>query len=275
MNSVRTARRSQSDLLRAKIAAGAVAKAAADADLLELVRATNAVIGDFFLVPGADCRLVRRAANRDSLGLVTGEARSFWRFGHRDRPVLVGFNDRLIIAAADIAIARSISAAEGASPTAIDRAVSVALARRLAFTIDPQATVDQIKPVECGLIDELLDRDAPLTWRLLTIAIEIRAVQGSMTAFVAIPEACGASAAASARSDTLLGRFHSLNATAHCIGGSFQAPLKEVLKLAPGDTVVIDWRGVGTATLMLARSEFARGSLGEHNGRRAIKISDN
>jgi hypothetical protein len=48
-----------------------------------------------------------------------------------------------------------------------------------------------------------------------------------------------------------------------------------VLKIAPGDTVVIDWRGVGAATLMLARSEFARGSLGEHNGRRAIKISDN
>jgi hypothetical protein len=263
---------SQRDLLRAKIAAGAAAKAAADSALFDLQRAANAVISTYFLNSTAACRLTRRLSAVEDLRTSAGKAASLWLFGAAERPAIIGFDARLVVAAADIAIARALSGAQAAAPTVIDRAVAAAFARRLAAVVAPLSDDIARRPPRSGAIDDLLSKDAPARWTLYSIDIDLGAGGEAMTAIAAFPADHRSEISAPAGVEGLRRRFKALPVSARCIAGGLEAPLARLLDLKPGDILTIAWRG-GSAPLMVGNREFAIGALGEHEGRRAIKLA--
>lgn len=265
-------------VLRAKIADAAAQKASADASLAEMRRAAGAAVADFFRAPGAACRLSRRIGGRDDLTAAARRMACLWRFGPEDRPALIGFSGRLTVAAADIAIARALSREESAAPTAIDRAVAAALARRLiaAVTPDIPGTEDRANaPAHAANLDELLARNKLSAWRIDSFEIDPGGGE-AFPAFAATAQEAAVPATpgvdSQAPQQALLRRFGSLRTAAICVAGGFEAPLARVLKFAPGDVVAINWIGAGAAPLMLGKQEFAKGSLGEQDGKRAIKL---
>lgn len=261
----------QRDLLRAKIAAGAAAKAAADSTLHDLQRAASTVISSYFLTPSAACRLMRRLSTIEDLKASAGKATALWLFGAADRPAIIGFDARLVIAAADIAIARAISSAGAAAPTMVDRAVAAAFARRLAAVVAPHTDDIDRQPPQSGAIDDLISKRAAARWMLYSIDIDLGAGGEAMTAIAAFPADHEAEVAAPAGADGLRRRFNALPVTARCIAGGFEAPLARLLHLKPGEVLTIAWRGAA-APLMVGDREFAIGALGEHEGRRAIRL---
>ena len=271
MNNGRPKPDSQVRLLRAKAAAGSAARAAADSALNEMQRAASAFIGDYFLAPSATCHLARRAGAAEDLKAAASKAACLWLTGTAERPVIVGFDERLIIAAADIAMARALSAGAGA-PTAIDRAVAAAFARRIASLIEPRTDDSAGRPLQSGPVGDLLAQMSVSHWMLYSIAIDLGAAGEAMAAIVAVPAEPRVDDGVPASADALRRRFSALPVNARCIAGGFEAPLSRLLRLAPGEVFAIEWRGDGAAPLIVGNQEIAIGSLGEHSGRRAIRL---
>ncbi|MFN3961104.1 MAG: FliM/FliN family flagellar motor C-terminal domain-containing protein [Parvularculaceae bacterium] len=184
--------------------------------------------------------------------------------------MLVGFDNQLVIAAADIAVSGALAGAVDSTPTSIDRALATALARRIALVFAPGSNEIFRHPEQSGPVDPRLIEASP-SWSLISITVEA-GVCHPLAACIALPtERCSARAAE--RSAALLrARFGAIKVNAHCIAGGFEAPLARILNLAPGEVIAIDWRETGAAPLMIGNKEFATGSLGEHDDRRAIKI---
>jgi flagellar motor switch/type III secretory pathway protein FliN len=96
---------------------------------------------------------------------------------------------------------------------------------------------------------------------------------GAFAVIVMRPDGASLSAApapASLSGDSFA-RVRSLPVVADCIGARFEAPLRRVLSLKPGDVIPIDWRG-GAASLMVGGKPFAEGFVGDKSGRRAIRL---
>jgi hypothetical protein len=262
--------RTQVDILRAKQASGAAEKAAADAELADLQRKTTALVRDYFRSPSADCSLRRRLAGHGDIRAAAAKADCFWCFGPEERPMLVGFDDQLVIAAADIAVASALVSVADAAPTTIDRALAAALARRLALVFSPSSDDILHHPQQSGSVDSGLIEASP-RWNLISVTIEAGASR-PLTAYAAIPTEPCSSRAAEKSVAALRARFGALKVDARCIAGGFAAPLARVLSIAPGEIIPIDWREKGAAPLMIADKEVATGSLGQHDDKRAFKI---
>lgn len=275
MRSSAQAARSQGDLLRAKIDAGAAAKAAGDQRLAETEVALRVAVRGYFRAAGAQCRISERKADGEDLKAAAQGVDRFWRFGDDARPVLVGLSAPLVIAAADAALGGAVSGEAGAAPTAIDRAAATTLARKIARAISSYTDDIFEAAPRSGLLADVLPGEGPAAaWRISTIAVDPCGAGGALAAVVAQidEDADGASTDAGTGLQALHRRFSALSVTARCIAGGFRRPLAEVLKLSPGDVVAVEWRSVGAATLTLCGRDFALGVLGAHDGRRALKL---
>lgn len=262
----------QRRVLSAKIATGRATKAAADSELGEIQRAVTALFSEYFLAPHAACRMARSVGVAEDLKASAQMTACLWRTDAAEAPAIIGFDEKLIVAAADMAITRALSAGAG-PPTAVDRAVAATLARRLATLFAPYGDEAAGQPLQSGPIDNLLLKGMPFDWMIYSITLDLAAGEDPMTAILAVPAARRADSGEPIGVDALRRRFSSLPVTARCIAGGFEAPLSRLLQLVPGEVFAIEWRGDGAAPLVIGSEEFAVGLLGEHGGRRAIKLA--
>ncbi len=274
---------SQRKIIAAKIAAANALAAAQDMALIDAQRQFCAAFSGFFPMPTSDLRLTSRPLSHDQLLAASSAMECWWVLADPDPVLAIGLSDRLVVAAADVKILGAFSTATEAAPTAIDRSVATAFARRLAGQFAPFSEeadpVAALKPSTKNLASAL-PATGRASWRVLSFEGAFPEGGGSFAAVIARPEAKlevvagGEEGAARAQSpdSALLQRLRGLKVTAHCHAGRVDAPLAQVLALKSGDVVAIDWLGAAGAQLVVGGQELAVGMLGEHQGRRAIRI---
>lgn len=126
----------QRSILRRKVAAAEARAMAESARGADAGTALASVLENYFgvaLKPSAlRCRLLDKA-RVSGLSLRGG----WFRFRRSDTDIIVALDDALIAAAVNAALLRPLAGASASAPTAIDRRIASALARRIAAALTP------------------------------------------------------------------------------------------------------------------------------------------
>ncbi len=270
----------QGALILAKINA-ATRKAAAQDQGLEL---TKTALGDafaaYFTERAESAELSKRPATSIQLAAMAVVAGSWFHFDYQDETILIAISDDLVLAAADFAICQKISPSEGAKPTAVDRSIAAALARRLIVAAFGHAETERkFQPDLRGISDNaqrLSLPSAPHGWALLQFSGSIGSDGQAFTVMIGRLKTAleDVLAPAIVAEPAISHRKRAISVSARCIVGAIEAPLRRALDLKRGDVLRLDWRGPHGLPLVAGGKTIAIGSLGEHNGRRAMKIAD-
>jgi len=269
----------QRAFIAAKIAATEKAAAATDAALISAQDDFHEIFRNYFSVDVVAPSAKRQRVTRLQLIAASRALGSWWRCGDDDSEFLIGFNDRLVVAAADLAICRRLAPPTDEAPTPIDRSIAAAFARRLGLVgveKGDQPAIPALKTSGRDLEAGLSQSD-PERWILYSFYGQFPRVGGDFVAMIARPDRQSETSPITGRSPLNAGNFakvRGIPATAHFIGGSFAAPLSRILALKPGDVMPIDWQGDGGALMILGARQFATGTLGDDNGRRAIRLQN-
>ncbi len=267
----------QRSFIAAKIAAANAAAAAGDATLTRAVLDFSDAMRDYFSLPADAPRAKRQNLTIGQLIPASRACDTWWLFGGETTPVVVGFDSRLVSAAADFAILRRMAPTGDAAPTPVDRSIASALARRLAgvgFSDGDKADTGATSVAGTSL-EALLASNGSRFWRLTTFCGRLPETGDDFVVMIGQPEASvqtSAQLSGSPLTRETLAKIRGISVSAICVGGHFEAPLGRVLALKPGDIIPIEWKGDGAAPLMLDRRQFAAGALGNHNGRRALRL---
>ncbi len=269
----------QGALLLAKINAGARIAAAQDSGLEqakgELCRAVEA----YFTEPSRSAGLSRRSATSRQLIAMTDRAASWFLFEDQSDTLVVAIDDELVIAAADFAICQKISPTEGAKPTPVDRSIAAALARRLIVAAFEHVETERIFQPDLRAIMDNAQRlslpSAPNGWALLQFSGALGSDSQAFNILICRPNPAPDEKQAPAiiAGPALSKSMRAINVSARCIVGAIEMPLRRALDLKRGDILRLDWRGPHGLPLVASGKTIAIGSLGEHNGRRAMKIA--
>jgi hypothetical protein len=269
----------QRAFVAAKIAAATAAAAAEDSALALARREFGESFRRYFSTDALEPWANKKSATRRQLAMASRSFDNWWLFGRDEASVAIGFNNRLVVAAADFAICKSITPHAKAQPTAVDRSIAAALARRFCLVgaeaaDNSQNGVPTLRTAGTDLEAAFTPADAD-RWRLLSFGGAFPGEGGEFAVMIAhadrsdemnsAPEAVHLTAGTVAR-------LSGLSVSAKCIGGRFEARLGRILDLKPGDVVPIRWQGNGAARLVLGGRLFATGTLGDNNGRRAIRL---
>ncbi len=267
----------QRNFIAAKIAAAAAAAAAADAALADALGDFGEAFRGYFSVAAEEARAKRQSLTQGQLVAASRACDAWWVFGGDDAGLAIGFDNRLVAAAADFAICRRVTAPSEAALTPVDRSIASAFARRLVnvgLAEGDKAMVPTLSVAGTSL-EAVLTPAGAARWGVLTFSARLPEGGGDVVVMIARADASGASSAAASGSPLTpeaIAKVKEISLTAQCLGGFFEAPLRSILALKPGDVVPIDWLGDGGAPLMLGSRQFATGTLGDHNGKRAVRL---
>lgn len=267
----------QRNFIAAKIAAANAAAAAADAALAGAFRDFGEAFRGYFSLPAEEPRAKRQSLTRGQLFAAARAGDAWWIFGGEDAPLAIGFDNRLVSAAADFPICKRITPPGDAAPTPVDRSIASAFARRLTsvgLEDADKATVLTLSAAGTSL-EAMMTFAGAEHWSVLSFSGRLPDNGGDFAILIARPDtsrALSAETAGSLLTPATIAKVREISVTAQCFGGYFEAPLRHVLALKPGDVVPINWQGDGSAPLMLGERRFATGTLGDHNGKRAIRL---
>ncbi|MFN0024074.1 MAG: FliM/FliN family flagellar motor switch protein [Parvularculaceae bacterium] len=207
-------------------------------------------------------------------------AGSWFLFEDHDQTIIVAISDDLVLAAADFAICQKVSPNEGTNPTAVDRSIATALARRLIVAAFGRAETERKFQPELRAISgnahQLSLPSVPHGWALFQFAGSLGAAGQAFTVMIGRPNTAPdeKQAPSIGTGPALSQRMRAISISARCIVGAIETPLRQALELKRGDILRLDWRGPHGFPLVAGGKTVAVGSLGEHNGRRAMKIAD-
>ncbi|HBK91574.1 MAG TPA: hypothetical protein DDZ68_07895 [Parvularcula sp.] len=267
----------QRNFIAAKIAAASAAAAAADAALADALDAFGAAFRGYFSAPAEEPRAQRRTLTQGQLIAASRACDAWWLIDVGETPLAIGFDNRLVAAAADFAICKRVTPPGDAAPTPVDRSIASTFARRLTGVgnEDGRETKVPTLSVAATSLEAALASIGAERWILLSLNARLPNGGGDFAVMIARAEAAStalAETAASPLTPERIAKVRDISVTAQCFGGFFEAPLGRVLALKPGDVVPIDWKGNGAAPLMLGGRTFATGTLGDNHGKRAIRL---
>jgi hypothetical protein len=267
----------QRSFIAAKIAAANAAAAAADVALADALRDFGEAFRSYFCAPVEELCATRRTLTRGQLIAASRACGAWWIFGAEDAPLAIGFDNRLVAAAADFAICKRMTPPSDAAPTPVDRSIASAFARRLVNVGREEADQANVPTlsVTAASLDTALASPGADRWNVLSLTARLPEGGGDIAVMIARAEISSAALAAASGSPLTpdsVAKIRDIAVTARCFGGYFEAPLRRVLSLKPGDVVPIEWQGNGAAPLMLGARRFATGTLGDNHGKRAIRL---
>lgn len=267
----------QRAFIAAKVAAASAAAVAEDAALTLAQRDFTEAFRAYFCLDASAARAKRQILNRRQLIAASRMVESWWLFGDKATTLVVGLTDPLVIAAADFATCKRLSPPGAAAPTPVDRSIALAFARRLMMVgaadgQPPAAGALKIAGTDLGASLSPTDPDR---WRLFSFYGRLPNDGADFAVMIARQDRSdeiSTNEAASLLTPENIAKVRKISVTAQCFGGFFEATLQRILAFKPGDVVPIDWKGDGAALLMLGTQQFATGTIGDHNGRRAIRL---
>jgi hypothetical protein len=267
----------QRNFIAAKVAAANAAAAAADAGLADALRDFGEAFRSYFCAPVEELRATRRILTRSQLIAASRACDAWWLFGAEDATPAIGFDNRLISAAADFAICKRVTPPGDAPPTPVDRAIASAFARRLTAVgaEDADKTNIPAPSIDGTSLEAALGSAGPDRWNLLSVNARLPESGGDFVVMIGRAEIAPVSRIESSNAlltPEAIAKVRDISVSAHCFGGYFEAPLQRVLSLKPGDVVPIEWQGNGAAPLMLGARRLATGTLGDNHGKRAIRL---
>lgn len=269
----------QRAFIAAKIAHGTAAAAAENATLAGALRDFDERFRRHFSFKAIQSTAKTQHLTQRQLGAASRAFDSWWLFGADEAAVAVGFNARLVSAASDFAIFGALTTISDAPPTAVDRSIASPLARLLHAIGGDDAEAKRNPPAwrefAAADFETALPPNNPPRWRVLSFNGRLPDDGGDIAVMIARPDPAaleGLAAEASTADAPNISMMRDIGITARCIGGGFEAPLSRILKLRPGEIIPIEWRGQGAALLTAGCARLAAGTLGDHNGRRAIKL---
>ena len=268
----------QRSLLAAKIAAMGAAAAAADAALARAQRDCAEAMRAHFAVEAPPLRARKDVMDRDQMAAGSLTLDSWWLFHGDDIDLAIGLDRRLVIAAADLALCKRLTPYDGAAPTAVDRSIAAAFARRLRSVAadESAAAADGAPELASTDIRAALSRSGVARWCQLSFSGRFSGDAVDFVLCIARPDRPGEvvadhSVSANARPHNQTVRR--ISVVAHCVGGFMVTPIHRALSLKPGDVVPVDWTGDGKAQLMIGARCLGTGTLGHENGRRAFRFA--
>ncbi|MDZ7628402.1 MAG: FliM/FliN family flagellar motor switch protein [Parvularculaceae bacterium] len=267
----------QRNFFAAKIAAASASAVSADKALAVALREFGETFRAYFSVAATDQLAQRQSLSSGQLIAMSYAFDAWWVFGSADRRFAIGFDSRLVTVAADFAICKRVTPPGDAAPTEVDRSIASSFARRLVSLGDKEGDKVTAAPLTAAgtSLEAALAPPVAEKWNVITIKARLPEDGGDFAILIGRPDACRTPTAEKPNSllkPETFARVREISLTVQCIGGVFEAPLRRILAMKPGDVLPFDWKGNGAASLLLGQRMFALGTIGDNNGRRAIRL---